>query len=146
MKPTPSIAGWLHRAPGRLLVASHCTERLTRALYGLLLFGTVVAPQEALAHAKLIRSQPSPFEVLASVPAEVKLWFNERLEDEFNAIEVMDATGRHVEDGAAHVNPQDRTNLLVQLGNLSSGSYVIRWKILSLDGHPARGRFIFTVE
>lgn len=146
VKPTPSIAGWLHRASGRLLVASPCTERLTRALCGLLFLGTVLAPQEALAHAKLIRSQPRPFEVCASAPVDVKLWFNERLEDEFNGIEVMDATGRHVEKGAAHVNPQDRTNLLVQLGNLSAGSYVIHWKILSLDGHPARGRFIFTVE
>ena len=98
------------------------------------------------AHAKLIRSKPGPFEVLDSAPADVQLWFNERLEDEFNSIEVTDETGRRVGNGVAQVNPRDRTNLLMPLGQLSSGSYVIRWRILSLDGHPARGRFIFTVK
>jgi len=128
------------------LATSQVMSRIAGALGGLLFLSAFSATPETFAHAKLIRSEPGPFEVLAAAPASVRLWFNERLEDEFNAIEVMDATGRHVEKGAAHVNPQDRTNLLVQLGNLSSGSYVIHWKILSLDGHPARGRFIFTVK
>jgi methionine-rich copper-binding protein CopC len=115
-------------------------------LCGFLFLGGFLSPPEVLAHAKLIRSRPGPFEVLDSAPADVQLWFNERLEDEFNSIEVTDETGRRVENGVAQVNPQDRTNLVVRLGNLSSGSYVIRWRILSLDGHPARGRFIFTVK
>jgi methionine-rich copper-binding protein CopC len=115
-------------------------------LCGVLFLGGFLSPPEVLAHAKLIRSQPGPFEVLDSAPAEVQLWFNERLEDEFNAIDVMDPAGRHVETGSAQVNPRDRTNLLVRLGNLSPGSYVVYWRILSLDGHPARGRFIFTVK
>ena len=127
-------------------VAPQCAKRIAGALCGVLLLGGFMATPEAFAHAKLIRSQPLPFEELATAPAEVKLWFNELLEDEFNLIEVTDATGRRVENGVAQVNPQDRTNLVARLGNLSSGSYVIRWRILSLDGHPARGRFIFTVK
>ena len=128
------------------LAAPQFMKRLTGALCGLLFLGAPLTTPEALAHAKLIRSQPGSFEVLAASPADIRLWFNERLEDEFNAIEVMDATGRHGETGFAHVNPRDRTNLLVRLGNLSPGSYVIHWRILSLDGHPARGRFIFSVK
>ena len=128
------------------LAAPQCTKRLMGVLCGVLFFGGFLSPPEVCAHAKLIRSRPGPFEVLDSAPAEVQLWFNERLEDEFNSIEVIDSTGRHVEKGIAHVNRKDRTNLLVPHGQLSSGSYVIRWRILSLDGHPARGRFIFTVK
>ncbi len=121
-------------------------KRTGIALSALLLLGAFSAPPEALAHAKLIRSQPGPFEALAASPADVRLWYNERLEDEFNAIEVIDATGQHVQTGTAHVNPQDRTNLLVRLGNLTPGSYAVHWRIFSLDGHPARGRFIFSVK
>jgi len=126
--------------------ASQCTKRLTGALFGLLFLSVSLTTPEALAHAKLIRSQPGPFEVLAASPTDVRLWFNERLEDEFNAIEVMDPAGRHVETGSSHVNPRDRTNVLVRLGHLSPGSYVVYWRVLSLDGHPARGRFIFNVK
>ena len=146
MERRRSIAKRTHRAPGRASVPSLCVKWLGGALCGVLFLGGFLSPPEVLAHAKLIRSQPGPFEVFDSAPAEVQLWFNERLEDEFNSIEVIDSTGRHVERGIAHVNRKDRTNLLLPLGQLSSGSYVIRWRILSLDGHPARGRFIFTVK
>jgi methionine-rich copper-binding protein CopC len=122
------------------------SKRIAIALSGLLLAGAPGAGRDAWAHAKLIRSQPVQFELLAAPPTHVELWFNERLEDEFNAVEVVDANGHHVEEGAAGVNPSDRTNLRVRLRSLTPGSYVIHWRILSLDGHPARGRILFTVQ
>ena len=103
--------------------------RLTRlvpiALSGLVLLAGFLVPQKALAHAKLIRSRPNASEALAETPASVELWFNERLEDEFNSIEVADSAGQKVEDGHARVNPQQRTNLLVRLRTLSPGSYLV---------------------
>jgi methionine-rich copper-binding protein CopC len=116
------------------------------ALSGLVLLAGFLVPPKALAHAKLIRSRPNASETLAEMPASVELWFNERLEDEFNSIEVADSAGRKVEDGHARVNPQQRTNLLVRLRTLSPGSYLVHWKILSVDGHTSRGRFIFSVK
>ena len=124
--------------------------RLTRlvpiALSGLVLLAGFLVPPKALAHAKLIRSRPNASEALAETPASVELWFNERLEDEFNSIEVADSAGQKVEDGHARVNPQQRTNLLVRLRTLPPGSYLVHWKILSVDGHTSRGRFIFSVK
>jgi len=124
--------------------------RLTRlvpiALSGLVLLAGFLVPPKALAHAKLIRSRPNAFETLAETPASVELWFNERLEDEFNSIEVVDVAGRMVEEGHPRVNPQDRTNLRARINTLPPGSYVVRWKILSVDGHTARGRFFFSVK
>jgi methionine-rich copper-binding protein CopC len=105
-----------------------------------------LVPPKALAHAKLIRSRPNASETLAETPASVELWFNERLEDEFNSIEVVDVAGRMVEKGHARVHPQDRTNLRARINTLPPGSYVVRWKILSVDGHTARGRFMFSVK
>ena len=124
--------------------------RLTRlvpiGLSGLVLLAGFLVPPKALAHAKLIRPRPNASETLAKTPVSVELWFNKRLEDEFNSIEVVDSAGRRVEDGHARVNPQDRTNLVARLTRLTQGQYVVHWKILSVDGHTARGRFIFLVK
>jgi len=114
-------------------------------LAGLLLSG-VVRPSVAEGHAKLIRSRPQAFEVLAAAPTVVELWFNERLEDAFSAIEVTDASGRRLDRGPARVDRRDRTHLTVPLGEIAPGSYVISWRVLSLDGHPARGRLMFTLK
>ena len=122
------------------------TKLVPVALSGLVLLAGSLAPPKALAHAKLIRSRPDASEVLTETPASVELWFNERLEDEFNSIEVVDVAGRMVEEGHARVNPQDRTNLRARINMLPPGSYVVRWKILSVDGHTARGRFMFSVK
>ena len=140
------MAGQRDAARGGCTERSRLLRRVTGALSGLAFVGAFLATPEAVAHAKLIRARPSPFEVLEAAPAHVELWFNERLEDEFNAIEVTDASGRHVENGPALVNPRDRTSLTVRLGNLGPGPYVIRWKILSVDGHTARGRLTFTMK
>jgi methionine-rich copper-binding protein CopC len=122
------------------------TKLVLTSLSGLVLLAAFLVPAKALAHAKLIRSRPNASEVLAETPASVEHWFNERLEDEFNSIEVADSAGRKVEEGHARVNPQQRTNLLVRLRTLSPGSYLVHWKILSVDGHTSRGRFIFSVK
>jgi methionine-rich copper-binding protein CopC len=122
------------------------TKLVPVALSGFVLLAGFLGPPKALAHAKLIRSRPDASEVLTETPASVELWFNERLEDEFNSIEVVDSDGRKVEEGHAQVNPRQRTNLFVQLRRLSPGSYLVHWKILSVDGHTSRGRFIFSVK
>jgi methionine-rich copper-binding protein CopC len=122
------------------------TKLVPIALSGLVLLAGFLVPPKALAHAKLIRSRPNAFETLAETPASVELWFNERLEDEFNSIEVVDSAGRRVEDGHARVHPRDRTNLVARLTRLTQGQYLVHWKILSVDGHTARGRFIFSVK
>lgn len=146
VKPRRLMTRWLHSAHGGALVPSPLVSQVAGALGGLLLLGACFAPPQAIAHAKLIRSEPEPFEVVPAARVHVRLWFNERLEDEFNAIQVVDAIGRQVENGPALVNPQDRTNLVVHLGNLAPGPYVIHWKIFSVDGHTARGRLTFTVK
>lgn len=122
------------------------TKLVPIALSGLVSLASLLSPPKALAHAKLIRSRPDASAILGETPTSVQLWFNERLEDEFNSIEITDAAGRNVEDGHPRVNPQNRTNLFVQLRKLSPGSYVVHWKILSVDGHTSRGRFIFSVK
>lgn len=111
------------------------------------------SPATALAHARLTRAVPGDGAVLATPPTTIELWFNELLDEEFNSVAVYRA-GR---DGAPadevdlatappRVDAADRTHLTAGVGPLSRGSYVVQWKVLSRDGHSARGRVRFTVE
>lgn len=104
----------------------------------------------AHAHARLLASDPKDHGLLAGSPKQVQLWFNEILDDEFNSIEVVSSeapTGAepNLATGPATVDPNDRTHLVAPLGKLPRGTYVIRWKVLSRDGHGARGRLEFRV-
>ena len=47
--------------------------------------------------------------------------------------------------GKPRVDPADRTRLTTDLGPLAPGAYVVQWKVLSRDGHGARGRVLFRI-
>jgi methionine-rich copper-binding protein CopC len=110
----------------------------------------VAAPVEALAHARMIRSSPTADGVTQS-PQVVELWFNELLDDGFNSIVVYPAaeasakTHTSLTQGEAKVDPSDKTHLTVAVKPLPPGEYMVEWRVLSLDGHSAPGRFKFRV-
>lgn len=105
----------------------------------------------AHAHARLTRSVPQNQAVLATPPAAIELWFNELLDDEFNSVEVFRAEGGKPLDendlvaAPPRVSDADRTHLEAPLRELAPGAYVVQWKVLSRDGHSARGRIQFRV-
>lgn len=108
------------------------------------------AAQEADAHARLIAGSPRENSLLSASPAAIDLWFNELLDDEFNSIEVYEGAGKgderkNLASGSAAVNGDDRTHLSVPVQKLGAGVYTVEWKVLSRDGHTARGRFSFRI-
>lgn len=123
------------------------------------LFATVVAlaalglhTTDAHAHARLERSVPAAGAVLEAPPTTVELWFNELLDDEFNEILVFRAAPdgspadtSNLATAKPTVDEADRTHLSAPVAALASGPYVIQWKVLSRDGHSARGRVLFRV-
>jgi methionine-rich copper-binding protein CopC len=108
-------------------------------------------PREAQAHAKLLRSSPPDKGELATAPKQIELWFSELLDDKFNSIEVYSSaelsakTHTALTEGEAKVDPKDRTHLTVTLKGLAPGEYTVDWRVLSMDGHSAPGRFSFKV-
>ncbi len=110
----------------------------------------VAAPMEALAHARMIRSSPTADGVSES-PAVIELWFNELLDNGFNSIIVYPAadasaqTHTSLTQGDAKVDPKDKTHLTVAVKPLPPGEYMVEWRVLSVDGHSAPGRFKFRV-
>ena len=106
----------------------------------------LVAPVEA--HARLLRSEPAKGGLVTVAPGQIQLWFNELLDEGFNAVEVFAAAAKprvNLATGKPVVDRQDRTLLKVPLPSLPPGEYIVEWRVLSRDGHSAPGRLAFRV-
>jgi methionine-rich copper-binding protein CopC len=102
------------------------------------------APADA--HALLVKSVPAARAALNRAPDRVQLWFNERLEPAFSTASVWSAAGAQVDRQDALVGPDDAKRLTVTLPGLEPGSYTVRFRVLSVDGHIVEASFLFTVK
>lgn len=148
MIASPESAAASPRSPaGR---RPHRTRR--PAAVALLAAALVLAARTpAHAHARLERAAPADGATVAA-PAAIELWFNELLDDEFNDVAVYRAKpdGSPADDAnlatsKPRVDTADRTHLTTSVAALTPGAYVVQYKVLSRDGHSARGRILFRV-
>lgn len=102
-------------------------------------------PAGAQAHAYLEQTDPQAGSTVAAAPAELRLWFSERLEPAFSTVEVTDGQGRRVEASRARVDARDPALLRVALPRLGPGAYTASWRVISLDTHVTEGRFVIHV-
>ncbi len=105
----------------------------------------IVAP--ASAHTSLVSSIPSSGAVLNEVPAEVRIKFNEELllvdDKNPNRIEVINGVGQVVSGMSVVEGPEIFTAL--DLSFEPSGEYLVKYRVVSADGHPIEGEYQFTV-
>lgn len=115
------------------------------------LLATLATAAPALAHAALVRADPSDGAVLARPPAEVRLTFTGPVSAIGPGLRVLRTDGTRVDveldggqdDGAAVPTMQD---LAVGLpSDLEDGGYVVTWRVRSADGHAVTGALRFTV-
>ena len=100
----------------------------------------------AFAHAELATSSPVAGTVVQTAPTEVSLSFTEEVEPLFSGIEVQDAKGNRVDQGAAHTAQGNAKLLIVGLKSLSPGTYTVIWHNISIDSHKEEGSFEFTFK
>jgi len=105
-----------------------------------------LTPSSANAHAVLVKSIPSSRAVLSFPPDRVQLWFNERIEPAFSTVSVWSASGAQVDRQDVRVGAEDPKQLSVTLPVLGSGTYTVRVRVLSVDGHVVEAEFPFTVK
>ena len=119
---------------------------IPRALSCLVLAGALwwAGEHQTQAHAFLDRASPAVGSTVHTPPAEVRIQYTEALEPAYSTAQVQDASGATV-SGAAHVDPNERSVLIVPLGALKPGRYKVIWKVLSVDTHVTNGTFTFTV-
>lgn len=103
------------------------------------------AGTDAHAHAHLDHASPAVGSTVASAPKELLLWFTEKLEPAFSAVEVRNAEAAVVQSGKAQLAGKDGTELRVPLKALLPGTYLVSWRVLSVDTHRTQGSFTFKV-
>lgn len=102
------------------------------------------APQ-VHAHAFLDHATPAVGSAVRGPPAQIKLWFTERLEPAFSTMQVLDRSGKRIDKGDPHLDDSDAALLLVSVPQLAPGPYRVTWRVLSVDAHVTEGDFTFDV-
>ena len=105
---------------------------------------TLAAPPVASPHAIVLESSPIHDAVLPVAPQRVALRFNSRIEKRFTRVTLAagDSAPVAVPAGDAEATP-DR--LTIPLQPLGPGVYVLRYRVLAVDGHVTAGVLRFTV-
>lgn len=103
-------------------------------------------PGAAHAHAQLLRSVPPARAVVSQAPARVELRFSDEVELAFSTFAVVDGAGTRVDLDDAARHPDDPHLVSLGLEPLSPGTYRVRYRVLSADGHVVDGEYRFTVK
>lgn len=109
-------------------------------------FAALCIASAAHAHAFLDQADPKVGAVVQAAPAEVRLQFDEALEGAFSSIQVLDANGQPVDAARARVDREKPQVLRLALPRLAPGSYVVKWRAVSVDTHATQGHYAFTVR
>jgi len=70
----------------------------------------------------------------------------ERLEPAFARVSVWDQDGKQVDLGDVEIGPDDPKKLSVGVPPLSPGTYTVKCRVLSVDGHIVEEQFSFTLR
>ena len=116
-------------------------KRYHKILILFLLF-IVFVPQDAFAHAIIEKAIPAPNSQVKEPPKEIVLTFNERMEEELYSIKVFNADGDIVTESETQLSI-DQKQLTQVLPTLSDGTYTVSYRVLSADGHPIEGSYVY---
>ena len=105
----------------------------------------LLACAPALAHANLVGASPRPGGQVSKPPERVELRFSEPVDAEFDPVVVRTVSGARVDAHNAHVDPEDARVVLADLERVPEGSYTVKWRVTSIDGHVVDGRYSFAV-
>jgi copper transport protein len=116
-----------------------------RTAQALLLAGlaSLLLASPAAAHARLDHTVPPSGARLQTAPPKVELVFGEGVQVSPHGVQLSHADGSVIPGVVAAADGQDVT-ADVPTG-LPAGIYVVRWRVLSDDGHVVHGAFAFTV-
>ncbi|MBD3144682.1 copper resistance CopC/CopD family protein [Microbispora bryophytorum] len=113
---------------------------------GGLVVGLFSETAPAYAHAYLQESSPVDGQVLASSPAEVRLRFDEAVSLGGRSIQLLDPTGKELAIGAGEYADGKTDTARASLPrDLAEGTYVVSWRVTSVDSHVVSGAFSFSV-
>jgi copper resistance protein C len=102
------------------------------------------SPRLALAHAVLLSSSPQKNASVNGPDITISLKYNSRVDGARSSLTLVKPDGSVEKIGAL---AQPLPDTLSAAGHkLAKGAYVLRWQVLSSDGHITRGEVPFQVE
>jgi methionine-rich copper-binding protein CopC len=112
----------------------------------LILAEFALASPEVEAHAILVKAMPDREAIVSEAPSEILLTFNEGVGNKFMTLAVVDGAGKRVDKHDARLDFTDRSRLRASVNKLAPGRYMVRYRVLSADGHVVSGRYFFQVQ
>jgi copper transport protein len=114
------------------------------AVLALALVEVFVPAGPASAHAVLLETTPGNSEVLEEAPGAITLKFNEPVSGQLGGVKVFPTEGDEITPEHVETSP-DGTTVTAHLPPLDPGAYAVSWRVVSVDAHPIRGAFTFSV-
>lgn len=148
--------GWVERKSRRLsydilrygsrVYALSFHERLLRImlLVALSVFSVLSFNGQAEAHAVLEQTSPEANARMDVSPQAVEISFNERLDSGGSKLLVLNESSRDVAKGKVE-SINEGKGIRIALPKLSEGHYTVSYSVISADGHPISGAYVFTV-
>jgi methionine-rich copper-binding protein CopC len=102
-------------------------------------------PGTAGAHAIILESEPAAGAKLAEPPPRIYLRFNSKIEKRLSHVTLTAAEGQPVPLPVAADGSEKPDRIVLPLGSLRPGAYVVRYKVLAADGHITEGALRFSV-
>ncbi|MER8573642.1 copper resistance CopC/CopD family protein [Mesorhizobium sp. M1338] len=116
--------------------------RLVVGLLAMIVFLAIMAmPNQAFAHAALIKTDPGDGAVLEQGPAQFSLTFSEPVSP--LVLTLVRPDGTPVPLTAFRLS--DQTVEIDNPRTLAPGTHVLSWRVISADGHPVGGALLFSV-
>jgi hypothetical protein len=146
--------GWNVRAAGHcapdlcgftgFYIPVTASERALVALEWLTACALALMGATAQAHAIIVWSQPASGATLTKPTMSVELHFNSRIDHRRSRLQLIGPDGKSA--ALAIATGREPEVLAAAAGGLKSGSYRLRWQVMSLDGHITRGDIPFAIE
>ena len=105
---------------------------------------TVAFSSRPAVHASLVSSEPAAKSHLATAPARIRLVFSEPIEGKLSRITLARSGSTPFVVPAAG-DPRDVHAVIAPSDSLTPGAYRLEWRIVSADGHPVDGNFVFSI-
>jgi copper resistance protein C len=99
----------------------------------------------AYAHSFLVEATPSSKDHVAEPPKTIRLRFGGGVEPAYSKLMVELPDGKILAEGAVGA-PEKPRELTLDAPALSPGRYIVRFRVLSQDGHIVEGSYEFFVD
>ncbi|MGE7602810.1 copper resistance protein CopC [Peribacillus sp. NPDC097675] len=100
-----------------------------------------IFPITVFGHATVISSNPSPNESLDTIPEKISIQFSEDIQSSFYSLKVISKNKNEIP--LQDIQVSEKTLEATWSSSLDEGSYIIKWRVVSSDGHPIEGTIPF---